>query len=417
MWPRPPASARPSTTTTGTRHGPAAAPATRLGGQPTAWPRWRAQDVLLVTGGGKGITAECALALAARPPGQRSRCWAAPTPADDQELAANLARMAAAGVTVRYVRADITDPRQMSRPRSSEVAHDAGAGTAMLHGAGRNEPAALASLDRGRPCGTRWRRRSTGLGTVLAAVDPAGCGYSSRFGSIIGRAGLRGEADYAIGQRLAHRSRPPQSSRSTRTAACLALEWSVWSGVGMGERLGVLESLIREGIQPIPPDEGVAMLRRLVADPDTAHLGRGDGPGRRPAHHHPRACASCRCCASWTGPWCTTRASNWSSDAELSAADDLYLADHELDGDLLFPAVFGMEAMAQVARGADRPVRAAAPRGRRVPAPDRRPARRDHHDPGRGAGDRARAACEVVIRSSETAFAGRPLPGHPAPRT
>ena len=37
------------------------------------------------------------------------------------------------------------------------------------------------------------------------------------------------------------------------------------------------------------------------------------------------------------------------ADAELSADSDLYLADHLLDGDLLFPAVLGMEAMTQAA--------------------------------------------------------------------
>ena len=36
-------------------------------------------------------------------------------------------------------------------------------------------------------------------------------------------------------------------------------------------------------------------------------------------------------------------------DVALTADDDLYLPDHLLDGDLLFPAVLGMEAMAQLA--------------------------------------------------------------------
>jgi enediyne polyketide synthase len=37
------------------------------------------------------------------------------------------------------------------------------------------------------------------------------------------------------------------------------------------------------------------------------------------------------------------------TEVELNAGTDLYLADHRLDGNLLFPAVFGLEAMAQVA--------------------------------------------------------------------
>src|SRR5205823_14537975 len=35
------------------------------------------------------------------------------------------------------------------------------------------------------------------------------------------------------------------------------------------------------------------------------------------------------------------------TDAELSADSDPYLADHLLDGETLFPAVLGIEAMAQ----------------------------------------------------------------------
>src|SRR5262249_45931688 len=37
------------------------------------------------------------------------------------------------------------------------------------------------------------------------------------------------------------------------------------------------------------------------------------------------------------------------AEAELSADSDLYLADHALDDELLFPAVFGIEAMTQAA--------------------------------------------------------------------
>jgi len=36
------------------------------------------------------------------------------------------------------------------------------------------------------------------------------------------------------------------------------------------------------------------------------------------------------------------------TEADLSADSDPYLVDHLLEGDLLFPAVLGMEAMTQV---------------------------------------------------------------------
>src|SRR5262249_28406089 len=40
------------------------------------------------------------------------------------------------------------------------------------------------------------------------------------------------------------------------------------------------------------------------------------------------------------------------TETDLSAGSDPYLSDHLLDGDLLFPAVIGMEAMTQVATAA-----------------------------------------------------------------
>jgi len=302
-------------------------------------------DVLLVTGGGKGITAECALDLA-RTTGAAIALMGRSDPESDQELAANLTRMATANVTHHYVRADITSAAEVAAA-VEEVRTTLGPVTAILHGAGHNVPHALTSLD-----GASFRRtlatKITGLETVLAATDPAALRLLVTFGSIIGRAGLRGEADYATANDwltdLTYRFQEEYPD-----CRCLALEWSVWAGTGMGERLGVLESLMREGIQPIPLDDGVAMLRQLLAATDTPTsvvvMGRAEGlptitlePGElpllrfldRPRVHYPGV--------------------ELVVDADLTAGDDLYLADHELDGDLLFPAVFGMEAMAEVAK-------------------------------------------------------------------
>ncbi|HEX8082041.1 MAG TPA: type I polyketide synthase [Jatrophihabitans sp.] len=303
-----------------------------------------AQDVLLVTGGGKGITAECALDLA-RTTGAAIALMGRSSPESDQELAANLARMAAAGVTHQYVRADITAVDEV-KAALEEVRAKLGPVTAILHGAGRNVPHALANLDESSFRST-LATKITGLETVLAALDPATLRLLVTFGSIIGRAGLRGEADYATANDwltdFTYRIQEDYPN-----CRCLALEWSVWSGAGMGERLGVLESLMREGIRPIPMDEGVAMLRRLLTDADAPTsvvvMGRAEGlptiafepselPLRRfldrPRVHYPGI--------------------ELVVDADLFAEDDLYLADHELDGALLFPAVFGMEAMTQVA--------------------------------------------------------------------
>ncbi|MER6288535.1 type I polyketide synthase [Streptomyces sviceus] len=327
----------------GTRHIPLLRPV-QARPESRGRPALGAHDVLLVTGGGKGITAECALDLA-RSTGSAIALMGRSAPEEDQELAANLARMTAADVTHRYVRADITSADQV-KAAVEEVRRTLGPVTAVLHGAGRNMPQALANLDE-----SSFRRtlatKITGLETVLAATDPATLRLLVTFGSIIGRAGLRGEADYATANDwltdLTHHIQEQYPN-----CRCLALEWSVWSGAGMGERLGVLESLMREGIRPIPPGEGVAVLRHLLADPQapTSVVVMGRAEGLPTLTLEPRELPLLRFLER---PRVHYPGVELVVDADLSAADDLYLADHLLDGDLLFPAVFGMEAMAQAA--------------------------------------------------------------------
>ncbi|WP_045743732.1 SDR family NAD(P)-dependent oxidoreductase [Actinoplanes rectilineatus] len=301
-------------------------------------------DVLLVTGGGKGITAECALAVASDT-GAALALLGRSDPAADAELAANLERIAAAGVTVRYQRADVTDPDQVAAAVARLVA-DLGPVTAVLHGAGRNEPAALTALDAAAFRDT-FAPKVDGLRAVLDAVDPAGLRLLVALGSIIGRAGLRGEAHYATANEwLADLT--GEVSRRHPDCRTVCLEWSVWSGVGMGERLAVVESLTRDGVTPITPDQGVAILRRVLADPDAPEVvvisGRTEGIGtvRRPQPPLPMS-------RFVEHPLVRYHGVELVCEVELNVGTDLYLADHDLDGNLLFPAVFGMEAMVQVA--------------------------------------------------------------------
>ncbi|MEE8585503.1 MAG: type I polyketide synthase, partial [Acidobacteriota bacterium] len=77
--------------------------------QRPAQPLLGSEDVLLVSGGGKGIAAESALALARRW-GARLLLVGRSDPAEDTELASNLKRLQAYGVKHLYQRADVTDP-------------------------------------------------------------------------------------------------------------------------------------------------------------------------------------------------------------------------------------------------------------------------------------------------------------------
>jgi enediyne polyketide synthase len=301
-------------------------------------------DVLLVTGGGKGITAECALTLG-RESGAAIGILGRSAPSADAELAANLERLQKASVKFHYAQADVTAPDQV-KAAVDEIQRTLGAVTAVLHGSGRNEPQALTNLDE-----SSFRRtvapKITGLENVLAATDPGALKLLITFGSIIGRAGLRGEADYSTANDWLT-DLTKQTREQNPGCRCLALEWSVWAGAGMGERLGVLEALIREGIAPIPLQDGIDILVELLADPTTPDavviMGRAEGLPTITLEQRelPLTRFIERPQVHYAGVELVV-------DAELTAESDPYLSDHLLDGDLLFPAVIGMEAMTQAA--------------------------------------------------------------------
>jgi enediyne polyketide synthase len=301
-------------------------------------------DVLLVTGGGKGITAECARVLAGGT-GAALAILGRSDPASDEELAGNLARLRATGTIVRYLRADVTDAAAV-RTAVARTRTELGPVTAVLHGAGRNEPAALTDLD---PDALRrtLAPKVDGLRAVLDAVEPGELRLLVTFGSIIGRAGLAGEGHYALANEwLAEQTAAARDTHPGCRAVCL--EWSVWSGVGMGERLSVVESLLRSGVTPITTEQGVRVLREVLATPelppalvvsgrtgalDTLTYDEPELPLLRFID---------RVLVHYPGVELVT-------ELDLSPGADPYLEDHLLDGDLLFPAVLGMEAMAQVA--------------------------------------------------------------------
>lgn len=301
-------------------------------------------DVLLVTGGGKGIAAECALALG-RQSGARLILLGRSNPAGDAELAANLERMAAAGLRCHYCAADVTDAEAVRRALG-EAERVAGRITGFLHAAGANVPRLIGALDEAAFART-WAPKIDGVRHVLAALRPGQLRLFVTFGSIIGRAGLAGEADYAVANEwLTELTEEYQAAHPE--CRCLAAEWSVWSGVGMGQRLGRIEALRQEGITPIPPEEGVAILEQLLrhrlpavavvitgrfGELPTLRLEKPELPFRRfleqPQAYYPGV--------------------ELIVDTVLSSDTDPYVEEHVYHGERLFPAVMGLEAMAQAA--------------------------------------------------------------------
>jgi enediyne polyketide synthase len=303
-------------------------------------------DVLLVTGGGKGIAAECALGLA-----RETGCAlgivgrSSLTGAEDPELRENLARFAAGGVRVAYAAADVADAAAVERAVAA-IEAELGPVTGLLHAAGINTPRPVLLLEE-----EDFRRtlapKLTGLDNLLARLEASRLRCVLTFGSILAQVGLPGEADYAWANELLSR-RLEAYAESHPETRCLSLEWSIWSGVGMGERLGRVEALAARNISAISPEDGVTWLIELFSRSDLPVRiflsGRFGGPPTLALEERelPVARFLERIREHTPGVELVV-------DAELSSASDPYLADHVYAGAPLLPGVLGLEAMAQVA--------------------------------------------------------------------
>jgi enediyne polyketide synthase len=305
----------------------------------------RPGDLVLVSGGGKGIAAECAMLLA-QESGARLVLLGRSRTEDDPVLAAHLRKIEASGVQAKYIRSDVANPQSVSAA-VSVVEQMYGPVVGIIHGAGHNEPRMVKDLDE-----LALRRtlapKVQGFRNLVAAVDPERLRLLVTFGSVIGRVGLWGEADYALANSYLS-SLVERFARAHTHCHCLAFESSAWAGIGMAERLGKVEALRSAGITAIKPATGVSWFRNLVARRLTAvtvvltgRLGASspiplEGSPlpllrflERPRVHYPGV--------------------ELIVEAELTLASDAYLLDHVFQGQPLLPAVVGLEAMVQAAQ-------------------------------------------------------------------
>jgi enediyne polyketide synthase len=302
-----------------------------------------ADDLMVVSGGGKGIAAECAISLASAT-GVRLVVLGRSDPARDAELARNLARMKALGIKFRYAQVDVTSQKQVSWTMRG-IMEEFGPVTVFLHGAGANVPQLISALDE-KAIRHTFAPKVDGAKNILAEIDPAKLRLFISFGSVIGRSGMHGEADYALANETLRRITETWQAQHPH-CKCLTVEWSIWSGVGMGERLGRVDALLRQGITPITPDEGLQVLNDLlVHDLPVTSVVAGGRFGSLPTLKTAEPELPFQ--RFLEKKLVYVAGVELIVDAELTIDSDPYLKDHVYQGQCLFPSVMGLEAMAQV---------------------------------------------------------------------
>ncbi len=301
-------------------------------------------DILLVTGGGKGIASECAFNLA-KECNVRLVLFGRSTIEEDNELAENLKRFDSDKIDYHYIPVDVTNTSDVNKAINT-VEKEIGAITAFIHGAGFNSPKLIKEL-KIEDFRNTLAPKIKGVNNVLDALNKNRLKLFVTFGSIIARGGLQGEGDYALANEWLTLLTERFQIKYPK-CQCHAIEWSVWSGVGMGERLGRIEALKSAGISPITVESGIKILRNLLSqnktetstvvtgrfgNPDTINMDKPELPLFRFLENVK---------IYYPGIELIT-------ECELSKDTDPYVMDHVFRGEILFPAVMGLEAMAQVA--------------------------------------------------------------------
>jgi acyl transferase domain-containing protein len=352
----------------------------------------RRDDVFVLSGGGGGITAACAVALARSLGGGRfallgrtplvdgheqlagldvaalarrrqelgeamTRCGERPTPvaldlawrpfARAVEVSRTVAVLEACGAAALYLACDVTRMEEVEGA-VARCRRELGAPTFVIHGAG---------LERSRPIFAKSEEEMAqvlavkvdGWWNLLAATRQDPVRAYVGFGSVVGRFGNAGQADYAAANAVL--SACAEQAPAHRACRHLALGWTAWSEVGMAARGDALQRMARAGVEPLSADQGGRAFVAALASRARGELlvCRRLGTLDRWGSIRPTAAAA-------GAPRLLDQVEELVPGRRLVAHCRLepvrhrFLLDHRIDGVPYLPGVLGLEAFAEAAQ-------------------------------------------------------------------
>jgi len=305
-----------------------------------------AQDVILVTGGAKGITLECVRKL-----GMLCKCRfilvGRSNYNSDETLRQNLQSLEASHIFFEYCQADISDPNEVFQLVAK--LYDQGTMiTGIIHSAGINHPRRISELTEQNVIDC-LRPKVFGLRNIMAAIDKTNLKFCISFGSIIAESGMEGNADYSLANQWM-RNEMMLLSQQHPSIMFRNIEWSVWGGTGMGQKLGALERLRSKGIYPISLDRGIEVFIELLKRPPCSVNVLVSGRYGQLQTLKSKKINNTHSFRFVDGILVQYADIELIAECSLSEYTDPYIADHIIEGRMLFPGVFGMEAIAQAVR-------------------------------------------------------------------
>ena len=286
-----------------------------------------------------------------------------PTPvAIDRELArierleaalTSVEAVEAAGGTAFYYSVDLTDAEAVAAVMG-QVHERSGHLDVLLHAAGLEISRNLPEKEP-REFDLVFDVKTTGWFNVWQAARAMDVGAVVAFSSVAGRFGNNGQTDYAAANDLLCKT--VSNMRASRPATrAIALDWTAWGGIGMATRGSIPKIMEMAGVQVLPPEAGVAWIRRELMSSGfsgevvvAGELGLMAGEQHASGGVVPGGLAAEGAHGPMVGEVTLSTHHGVVDRVTLDPAEQAFLGDHRIDGTSVLPGVMGMEAFAEVA--------------------------------------------------------------------
>ena len=263
----------------------------------------------------------------------------------------------AAGGTPHYFSVNLADAPAVAKV-IDQVRQRHGRIDVLLHAAGIERSHFLPDKDP-REFDLVFDVKADGFFNLLHAIGDMPLGATVAFSSIAGRFGNAGQTDYSSANDLL--CKITSNFRTTRPATRgIVIDWTAWGGIGMATRGSIPKMMELAGIDMLPPEAGVPLIRReltagstrgeiVVAQRLGSLLNELDATGGLDG-----AAAQSTTTSSPAGPITGPivslgESSGYTIETTLNPHDQPFLHDHQIEGTPVLPGVMGIEAFAEAA--------------------------------------------------------------------
>jgi len=259
-----------------------------------------------------------------------------------------------AGGTAHYFSVNLTDAKAVEKV-IEQVRTKSGRIDVLLYAAGLDRSRSLLDKEP-REFDLVFDVKGDGFFNLLHAIGNMPLGATVAFSSIAGRFGNPGQTDYSSANDLL--CKITSSFRTTRPGTRgIVIDWTAWGGIGMATRGSIPKVMEMAGIDMLPPEAGVPLIRRELTAGGTRGevvigqrlgvlLQEWDNTGGLEVEQMTQRPAQ--------GPMIgkIARAGVFEPiriETNLDPKVQPFLYDHQIEGTPVLPGVMGIEAFAEAA--------------------------------------------------------------------